>query len=394
MTSQAAYFEGLDSALKSAGIYQPVLLLDVDRLNQNIQTLLSHLPTGMAYRIVTKSLPVPNLLAHIRKKTGTERLMTFNLPMLLGLAQEMPGAKQLLGKPLPAKACHDFLKQAPVDAAKNVSWLIDTPERLHAYDNVAKDAGVPVNIVIELDVGLHRGGFAPGSELHNAFSQLRENNRLTFQGFMGYEPHLASVPKALGWRARATKRAWGTYQQAIALAHNFFSESHMASIIRNTAGSPTYRLYKNTDIANEVSVGSALVKPTGFDTELLKPYVPASFIATPVLKSVGAMRLPELTMASCAGRLLSPGSAQSFFIHGGKWMADPVHPPGLRYNKIVGRSSNQEMLNGPKCVNLVPDDFVFLRPQQSEAVFLQFGDLAVIQHGEVIGRWPTFPVST
>jgi hypothetical protein len=34
------------------------------------------------------------------------------------------------------------------------------------------------------------------------------------------------------------------------------------------------------------------------------------------------------------------------------------------------------------------DDFVFLRPTQSEAVLLQFGDLAVVRGERVVERWP------
>ncbi|MCA8903473.1 MAG: hypothetical protein KDA43_01225, partial [Hyphomonas sp.] len=75
------------------------------------------------------------------------------------------------------------------------------------------------------------------------------------------------------------------------------------------------------------------------------------------------------------------------------WLADPVDPPGLEYNKTFGRSSNQEMLNGGPELSIAPDEFVFLRPQQSEALFLQFGDIAVYEDGAIVDSWPTFPVS-
>ena len=74
-------------------------------------------------------------------------------------------------------------------------------------------------------------------------------------------------------------------------------------------------------------------------------------------------------------------------------LADPVDPPGLEYNSTFGRSSNQEMLNGGPELEIAADEFVFLRPHQSEAVFLQFGDIAVYEDGEIVGRWPVFPAS-
>ena len=189
------------------------------------------------------------------------------------------------------------------------------------------------------------------------------------------------------------KAAWAIYAEALTLAQAVFGEDYTQTLLRNAAGSPTFRLYEDTGIANEVSVGSALVKPAHFDKELLAPFQPAAFIATPVLKATGKTRLPGLEFAGGAARAIEPDKAQTFFIHGGNWMADPVNPPGLSYNKMFGRSSNQEMLNGPAELSLAPDDFVFLRPHQSEAVFLQFGDIAAVRGDKIVEWWPTFPVS-
>jgi D-serine deaminase-like pyridoxal phosphate-dependent protein len=36
---------------------------------------------------------------------------------------------------------------------------------------------------------------------------------------------------------------------------------------------------------------------------------------------------------------------------------------------------------------------VFLRPDQSEALFLQFGDIVLYDGGEIGGTWPTLPIS-
>jgi D-serine deaminase-like pyridoxal phosphate-dependent protein len=74
-------------------------------------------------------------------------------------------------------------------------------------------------------------------------------------------------------------------------------------------------------------------------------------------------------------------------------MADPVDPAGLETHKIIGRSSNQELLVGPPDLDIRVDDFVFLRPHQSEAVFLQFGDIAVHENGAIVDTWPVFPAS-
>jgi D-serine deaminase-like pyridoxal phosphate-dependent protein len=61
---------------------------------------------------------------------------------------------------------------------------------------------------------------------------------------------------------------------------------------------------------------------------------------------------------------------------------------------LYGRSTNQEMLNHSRSVTLRPDDWVFLRPTQSEFVFLQFGDIAVYDGGRIVDSWPVFTQSS
>lgn len=390
------YFVAMQQALVAAGIATPTLVIDRARLNANIDTLVADLPDGMGYRIVAKSLPSEDLLAHIRQRSGSDRLMTFNLPMLQQLAVSMPDADQLLGKPLPAAAARTFFEELPEEnaaAADNIQWLVDTPERLAQYAQIAEDHNVNLRINLELDVGLHRGGFVADEALRDALQSIRRSNRLSLSGVMGYEPHLASIPTALGWQDRAINGSWEVYQAVLTMARDEFGDAEVAGFTRNVAGSPTYRLYENTELGNEISAGSTLVKPSHFDTDLLEAHQPAAFIATPVIKAIDQTQLPGTEFADGARQAWDPNLEKSLFIYGGHWLADPVDPPGLTYNSQFGRSSNQEMLNGGSALDIAADDFVFMRPHQSEAVFLQFGDIVVYDAGEIVDYWPVFPAS-
>lgn len=390
------YFLKMQNTLMQSGFAKPTLVIDLARLNSNINTLNSHLPKGMGYRIVAKSLPSIELLKHIRKGTNTSRLMTFNQPMLNTISEKMPETDQLLGKPLPvagAKTYFDHLSSANPNVADKVQWLIDTPRRLEQYSRLTKSVGRTIRVNLELDVGLHRGGFEPNSELESVLKTINASPELKFSGFMGYEPHLPALPTAFGWRERAKMGAWEKYRQCKAYANNIFGNEYMSRVTLNAAGSPTYRYYKDTSLANEVSAGSCLVKPTDFDTELLEPYLPASFIATPVIKSFERTRMPGIEFADGVNRTLNPNSTKTIFIYGGKWMATPVDPPGLETNKTFGRSSNQEMWNGGENLTISPDEYVFLRPHQSEAVFLQFGGIAIYDDGEIVDEWSVFDTS-
>jgi len=390
------YFLRLQEAMAVAGIATPTLIVDKTRLNANIDTLMGQLPSGMGYRIVSKSLPSLKLIEHIRERSGTNRLMTFNLPMLLTLSNKMPEASQLLGKPLPVQAAQNYFENLPSDkarAASQIQWLVDTPKRAKEYEELAVKINQTLKVNLELDVGLHRGGMLAGDKLGTALDIINRSPYLEFSGFMGYEPHVPAIPSIFGWRDRVLQDAWNKYRGALAQAGSVFSADVMSGITRNAAGSPTYRYYETTDIANEISVGSCLVKPTHYDTELLTDHQAACFIATPVLKSFAKTQTAGLEFADGITSAWNPNAQKTIFTYGGNWMAEPVDPPGLSYNSVFGRSSNQEMINGGSNLNLDTDDYVFLRPHQSEALFLQFGDIAVYEDGAIVDRWAVFPAS-
>ena len=49
------------------------------------------------------------------------------------------------------------------------------------------------------------------------------------------------------------------------------------------------------------------------------------------------------------------------------------------------------MLNVGSRGQIDVDDFIFFRPHQSEAVFLQFGDIAVYDGVDICDWWQPFP---
>ena len=394
----AAYFDTVQQALRQAGLCEPVLVIDKVRLNANIKVLKAMLPRGMAYRIVAKSLPSAPLLAHIATQAKTDRLMSFNATMVGQLLDALPHCDQLLGKPVAAAGLASFLtglSKAQKQHLGQVQWLVDTPQRLADYAALAKTHRIELRVNLEVDVGLHRGGMAPGEELQAALDLVVADKNLTLSGMMGYEPHLTKIPKLGGWRKRAQKGASTLYEAALQQARDVYGVSHVKKMVRNMAGSPTFGLYKDTLLANELAAGSALVKPSDFDLPILKEFQAAAFIATPALKVSEGVRLPALEYAH--GLLGKPQTGKSVFIHGGYWMAEAVHPKGLKTSSVFGRSSNQELLVAPKTTKLAVDDFVFLRPTQSEAVFLQFPKIAIFDARAKTPRisdiWRPLPVS-
>jgi D-serine deaminase-like pyridoxal phosphate-dependent protein len=317
--------------------------------------------------------------------------MVFNGPMLLDTLKWRPDADLLLGKPLvAAEVARTCDAAAPLLAGRpGPRWLADSVERLHEYDAIGRARGVRLRTVLEIDVGLHRGGFTDPAAVDAAVKTITGSTGLELAGLMGYDPHVPKMPSP----RRAYRDALAAYHAAVDALHQRLGAAAIEGLTFNTAGSPTYKMHVDDPFASEVAIGSAFVKPKDFDLETLAHHVPAVFIATPVLKALDPLTIPGLERFGSLLAFLDANAARAFFIHGGHWLAEPESPPGLEYNALYGRSSNQELLTGSRSVPLKPDDYVFLRPTQSESVLLQFGDLVVYDEGAVQERWPTFAVS-
>ncbi|MCA0207764.1 MAG: alanine racemase [Proteobacteria bacterium] len=381
------YFANLSAALRKAGIAHPVLVIDQARLDRNIAAARATLkPKGLPLRVVVKSLPAAGLVDHVARGMATNRFMVFNGAMLEIMAAR-PDADLLLGKPLPEAEFAGIIDKIGAEAAGRIQWLIDTPARLSQYAAIAAARSMALRTNMEIDVGLHRGGFPDGKALAAAVDLARTLPHVTVGGLMGYDAH---VPK-MSDPDEAYAASQKLYRSATAVLREKLGVDP-ATLTLNGAGSPTYARHAQGTAANEVSVGSAFVKPVDFDLPSLARHAPASFIATPVIKS-GRMELPGNEWLTGPLTFMDPNAARAFFIYGGHWLATPVSPPGLQYSDLYGRSSNQEMLTGSTSVALKPDDHVFFRPNQSEAVFLQFGDIVLFNGETIAGSWPTFPVS-
>ncbi|MEP4148865.1 MAG: DSD1 family PLP-dependent enzyme [Halioglobus sp.] len=388
--NHAPYFQALSEGLDQQGRAMPTLVIDRAALQENIATLNRHIDDRFAYRIVAKSLPSLPLLKEVMKYSGSKRLMLFNQPFINQVALAFPDADVLLGKPMPVAAARNFYAEYPGGSftpSRQLHWLLDTPGRVKQYALLAQELDESLSVCIELDVGLHRGGVSNDRDLLEMLSLLQGSEHLKFRGLMGYEPHIVKVP---GNPETYRDAAMAAYSHYLALARSSLGADWPAEPILNAAGSPTYQMYDSGDYPfNELAAGSCLVKPSDFDLPSLEDHIAASYIAAPVLKRLEQTRIPGIDLGKLQA-LWNPNRERAFFTYGGYWKAEPVSPAGLSTNPLYGRSTNQELFNGSNSVDLQPDDWVFLRPTQSEFVFLQFGDIAVYEAGGITEHWPVF----
>ena len=381
------FFEQLNRDLKQNQLGLPRLIVDAQALEQNlkyVETKLQH-ATHLKPRLVVKSLACLELLKKISKKLSTQRFMVFHLPQVLPVLKTFSDADILLGKPMPVSLLQYFYQEHPHWEDAKIQWLVDTQQRLLQYLEVAKTYSIKLKVNIEIDVGLHRGGVYSKNNLVQILKLIQSNPQyLEFTGLMGYDAHVTKLPHILKKTEEAFSESQNIYQKYQLIIQRQFPDLWNDELCFNGGGSPTFYLHVEQSVCNDLAFGSMLLKPSDFDTEGLRVLQPALWIATPVLKVLPFTRLPGLKILNKL-----PHRSKALFVYGGYWMANYVYPKGIHPHALYGRSTNQEMVNVPKKANIEVDDFVFLRPTQSEMIIPQFAQLSCYKNDK-FEMWETF----
>lgn len=382
-------FVRLQRVLRAGSLGQPQLVVDVERLDRNLERVRRQLGPR-ALRIAVKSLPCPALVERVLARSGSDRLMAFDAVMLRQALECWPAADVLLGKPLPIAAATRIVQGWPAaelaGLAARVHWLVDTAARVRQYAALAASLPLRLGLCVELDVGMHRGGAGSARELDAVLEEIAvAADHLELRGFMGYDAHCARLPLSRG-AAGAARAAARAYRSLVDHARRRYPRLVPDAVLLDGAGSPTFALLDESSPVNDVAIGSVLVKPADFDLPSLAAFEPAAWIAAPVLKDLPGVRLPFLEWT---GALLGHGR-RTLFLYGGRWMAHPAWPPGLATSRAYGLSSNQQFMTVPIDAPVATDDYVFLRPTQSEAVLAQFGFVTAVHGDDRVEYWPAF----
>ncbi|MCO8071377.1 alanine racemase [Acinetobacter lwoffii] len=383
------YFQQLTQDLQQQGTGTPQLILDLKTYQRNLDYVQSKLPAKLKPRLVVKSLASLPMLQLASEKMNSQRFMVFHLPHIAEIIQTFKQADILLGKPMPIQAVKSFYQTLsdPNKASDQASiqWLIDDVERLKQYLQLAQSLNICLNVNIEIDVGLHRGGVQTQQQFIALMELIQHNAAyLKLSGLMGYDAHVAKLPKILKSPDKSYQQSQQMYQQYKTILQQQFPNLWHEGLCFNGGGSPTFMQHCQQSVCNDLAFGSMLLKPSDFDLENLSALSCALWIAAPILKVLPCSQIPGLELLSHL-----PHQYKAVFIYGGYWRADYIYPEKSRPHVLYGRSSNQEMLQVPMHCDIHVDDYVFLRPTQSEAIIPQFAQLHVYSERKFI-EWDTF----
>lgn len=168
-----------------------------------------------------------------------------------------------------------------------LSVTADHPQAIADLGAAAAAAGVTVEVLLDLDVGMHRTGIALGSEARKLYEQIASTPGLKPGGLHVYDGHQSN--KDLGERRRAVQEAWKPVSQ-------FRNELVAAGfdvpriVVGGTSTFPVYA--EMDDPTLELSAGTTVLHDAGYRAMFPElNFTPAALILTRVISRPGPGRL-------------------------------------------------------------------------------------------------------
>ena len=94
---------------------------------------------------------------------------------------------------------------------------VDGPGNVEPLQEVAADRDVEIDVILEVDVGLHRTGVAPGESALELATLIREQSHLNFRGLLAYEAHVKSEAESRAEYERYCTDAMDRAQETVDL---------------------------------------------------------------------------------------------------------------------------------------------------------------------------------
>ncbi len=164
----------------------PVAVVDLDKLEKNIEQMAALCRArGIALRPHIKSHKIPEI-ALAQLKAGAIGITAAKL----GEAEEMARAgvkdifiaNQITG---PAK----LKRLAALAAGIKLSVGVDSWRNARELDQIARETGLVLDVLVEIDTGLHRCGLEPGPQVIELAKKLRERPSLHLKGIFTHAGH-------------------------------------------------------------------------------------------------------------------------------------------------------------------------------------------------------------
>ncbi len=167
----------------------------------------------------------------------------------------------------------------------DIAVVADHPQHVALLDEMARQSGVSLSVVVDLDVGDHRTGAATVEAALNLAQQIQATRNLRFAGIQGYAGRLQHVADFAKRSSEAAKAA-----EQLAELRTRLQVLGLAPSVVTGAGTGTHAIDGPGGVFTELQVGSYIFMDAEYanvalDEGAQNPFEPALFVQTTVVSS-------------------------------------------------------------------------------------------------------------
>lgn len=191
---------------------------------------------------------------------------------------------------------------ARLHQAIEIMTVVDSMRVAEGLSEVAKETGKPVQVLIEVDGGLHRGGRQPGEELVSFACQLREMEGIRIAGILTYFGQI--------YREHGKEALQSVVQAESALIHRVKHELQEVGIslpIISSGSTPSSLLCEDLHGATEVRAGNYIFNDV---TAIKLGLVEEKDCALRVIATVVSLPIPGRATIDAGSKTLTSDRAQ------------------------------------------------------------------------------------
>src|SRR5262249_11785874 len=140
-----------------------------------------------------------------------------------------------------------------------IALCFDAPEQVDAAARVAKEAGVELGGLVEIEVGMERCGIKPGRDAAALARRIADAPNLKFRGLQAYHGRAQHLP-TYQERAQAVAYAIDAVNETLAA----LKDEKLSCEIIGGAGTGTFTFEAASGVYNELQVGSYVFMDTDY----------------------------------------------------------------------------------------------------------------------------------
>ena len=226
----------------------PALLIDLDKMEANIQTMADFFTTVNAMlrpHVKTHKTPI---ISHKQIAAGAIGVTCAKLgeaeAVIHAGVRDVLIANQVVGS-------HKIARLINLARHSEIMVAVDNPQNVRDISAAAAAKGATVRMLVEVNVGMNRCGVESGKPALELAKQIRQSPNLKFEGLMGYEGHTVAKPDLKEREANVRE----AMQHLIDAKH--YLEKHGVELsIMSGGGTGTFNITGSIPEMTEVQAGS------------------------------------------------------------------------------------------------------------------------------------------